>query len=1076
MAEKHLQGFRVVSAASSTPIGHSTIFIPSKPDTKTGERIVLWRDIQREIKNADRVRDGNTSVVFMTDDDFEELIPQRILYHPGVVLDVIVDGQKESASLYSETSRSSKASDCDNTQSMDRHGVDVSTAVKHISRVSIVAADAIDKSLVVQSAIMDKEEQRSLLRLGLPDRTPWETDIFIQNNQITPVGGYISEQLVRMETTGIQEGDLFQIRTLHLLQQMLDKQQQTLNRQVILENRMQALMTQNYELHEYPIPRLFIVLPKPKKRKDKITHPLAKRYRLYFLCECGEHTTRGGRGNLPNRIHLAKHKGYGLDQPNEFFKQYGSYVLAIMKFLKYGAVAAGAVVPPLTLLKVVDGLDAIQKNLMMTTYSIGSLMDETIRHIQELEGNNQDGRSTAMGPIRLEDVEALEGADLRQLQLYLNDKDKGRVLGNLFRVFTHDGHVKWNYRKADIQRFEEVVTANRGEFYQNDGSITIRLGSNTLATQFYEALVKARGVQSLDIILEWDVTLADLQKFASAVTMAHITRLRMNGRHFKGPILDMLNNDHRYDPILELMWNGRMKEMEIQDYCNFFQRINVKSMARTSRLRKLALPGYSRPCKSVLVELLKHLSYPVDLTLEVSSFDEAFEDITMELPNLPCLAELILTKSTSTDEVSIKVSQSEIQSTKVAIRGSLIVDVELLLRRGYLTELEVELTHVDRTMSKLTELVQCNPKLRNIELGCFLDRSSDIKEIITSARREILSMGGSCAVHRVKLHLYNTLRRRWFPNISTIALEFHEGLIEPITSSSITTSILSDGVSDRYGSSDPLRSAFQDYGSSLSTLITDKHFHDEFAETLDRVTKESGSKIVSLFLDTGSLTTVGLEHMDNVIDRSHDLRRLEITFRKLHDKSQQEKLEPLIRRYGRRLQGLSMKGDSGEVWIPKVMALCWTRLDLPRLESFRLVGRNKELLPFDCVQWIATMLSAPPPTPLRMGSISGNCAYGRNQLSAVKLSHIFLELKHWEIVFKAMDYSTLKELRLEGGKLSMDHVKLLVDCVLVNASPAAELHIWVWSRLIDEDSEEWTSQAARLRSKVPNVVVALEQH
>lgn len=78
--------------------------------------------------------------------------------------------------------------------------------------------------------------------------------------------------------------------------------------------------------------------------------------------------------------------------------------------------------------------------------------------------------------MKLEDIEALEGADLRQLQLYLNDKDKGRVLGNLFRVFTHEGHVKWvcidhykeNYRKADIQRFEEVVTASSGEFYQSE--------------------------------------------------------------------------------------------------------------------------------------------------------------------------------------------------------------------------------------------------------------------------------------------------------------------------------------------------------------------------------------------------------------------------------------------------------------------------------------------------------------------------------------------------------------------------------------------------------------------------------
>ncbi|KAF9922732.1 hypothetical protein BGZ65_009370, partial [Modicella reniformis] len=51
----------------------------------------------------------------------------------------------------------------------------------------------------------------------------------------------------------------------------MEKQQQTLNHQVILENHIQAVMTQNYELHEYPIPRLSIVLPKPKRRRDKVT-------------------------------------------------------------------------------------------------------------------------------------------------------------------------------------------------------------------------------------------------------------------------------------------------------------------------------------------------------------------------------------------------------------------------------------------------------------------------------------------------------------------------------------------------------------------------------------------------------------------------------------------------------------------------------------------------------------------------------------------------------------------------------------------------------------------------------------
>ncbi|KAG0344342.1 hypothetical protein BGZ54_005887, partial [Gamsiella multidivaricata] len=49
-------------------------------------------------------------------------------------------------------------------------------------------------------------------------------------------------------------------------EQMLQMQQQALNRLIMIQNRVQAVLTQTYELHEYPIPRLFIVLPKASRR------------------------------------------------------------------------------------------------------------------------------------------------------------------------------------------------------------------------------------------------------------------------------------------------------------------------------------------------------------------------------------------------------------------------------------------------------------------------------------------------------------------------------------------------------------------------------------------------------------------------------------------------------------------------------------------------------------------------------------------------------------------------------------------------------------------------------------------
>ncbi|KAG0275021.1 hypothetical protein BGZ95_009252, partial [Linnemannia exigua] len=124
---------------------------------------------------------------------------------------------------------------------------------------------------------------------------------------------------------------------------MLLLQQQALDRLALIQSKATAILTQTYELHEFPIPRLFIILPKEDiTKREKIGTMFVKRFRLYFLCECGEHTrpADGPPSSLSHDIHLARHEGYDLDRPNEFFRKYGSYVLALLQMLKYGVAAA----------------------------------------------------------------------------------------------------------------------------------------------------------------------------------------------------------------------------------------------------------------------------------------------------------------------------------------------------------------------------------------------------------------------------------------------------------------------------------------------------------------------------------------------------------------------------------------------------------------------------------------------------------------------------------------------------------------------------------------------------------------
>ncbi|KAG0214301.1 hypothetical protein BGX28_002409 [Mortierella sp. GBA30] len=208
----------------------------------------------------------------------------------------------------------------------------------------------------------------------------------------------------------------------------------------------EAVIAQTYDLHEYPIPRLFIVLPKSSRIQDKITNPFVKQFRLYFVSECGEHTMTEGI-KIPHEIHLAKHGGYRLDQPSELINKYESYVVTMMEMVKFGFTAAGIIVPALGNLKIVEGLEMVEK------------VDQTIAHIQQQQKNTSAIVNSTDDGAELDWQEVPEGTDLRQLKSYLRVKDEGRVLGNLCRIVSTEGNVKWvcidhyreNYRSSVTQ-------------------------------------------------------------------------------------------------------------------------------------------------------------------------------------------------------------------------------------------------------------------------------------------------------------------------------------------------------------------------------------------------------------------------------------------------------------------------------------------------------------------------------------------------------------------------------------------------------------------------------------------------
>ncbi|KAI8359026.1 hypothetical protein B0O80DRAFT_495658 [Mortierella sp. GBAus27b] len=421
---------------------------------------------------------------------------------------------------------------------------------------------------------------------------------------------------------------------------------QALSQLALLQNRVSALVTQTFELHEYPIPRLFVVLPQDTSSWDPI-HLFSNKFRLYFLCECGEHT-KSTNSKIPHHIHIAKHEGYEISRPNEFFEQYGHYVLTILRMLRFGISVAGVAIPAVSQLVRTDALDQATDILKALSGNIQKGMDQAIGCLEKItanDTNNSNGSSEQM-----ESNEALEGADLRKLGTFLKNKDGDKVLGNLYRTVTSEGHVKWvcidhyreNYHEKAVKAFCDTVESMGGSFNENIGRVTVHLRSKIQADQFYQALERSRSVFELNIALDWDTTQSDFKKLRDIVRITSIGSLRIDLKHKSGPTSDLLNRSKRHDPILDIMQHPSTHSIAIVGAPeDFIERSSLQTrnddfsnlrhlgidlsllknditgikalVSRTPQLSRLALDGSEDEIAQVYNAIAKYQKYQVTL-------------------------------------------------------------------------------------------------------------------------------------------------------------------------------------------------------------------------------------------------------------------------------------------------------------------------------------------------------------------------------------------------------------------------------------------------------------------------------
>ncbi|KAG0304931.1 hypothetical protein BGZ98_004808 [Dissophora globulifera] len=414
------------------------------------------------------------------------------------------------------------------------------------------------------------------------------------------------EEMKQLQKQVLEEQEVMVQLQNEMKQLQVQNHDEAMGQFAVLQSRIQAVLTQTFELHEYPIPRLFIVLPQDPAGWDTVK-PFSNKFRLYFLCECGEHTQlANSKTKIPHHIHLAKHEGYEINRPTEFFRQYGSYVLTILKMFKLGIAVAGDNIMP-SVDQVIEWIDNVAVD-----------EGEAVEDVPMSEEEDVEGAAEHM-----ETMEALEGADLRKLSTFLHDKDENKVLGNLYRTVTVEGHVKWvcidhyreNYQETQAEAFRRALDSVGGSFDENTGLMTVKLRSRVLAEQFYAGLGKARSVLELDIDLDFECTISDLEGLENALRTSSVSILRLDHQRFRttvGSILLSWSTQH--DVLFRIMKLPNMKVIRII-LSKEFGKLSSFLPKNWSHLQKLSLEMVvgSEENKEVriLAEMLNASSTPI---------------------------------------------------------------------------------------------------------------------------------------------------------------------------------------------------------------------------------------------------------------------------------------------------------------------------------------------------------------------------------------------------------------------------------------------------------------------------------
>jgi hypothetical protein len=454
-----------------------------------------------------------------------------------------------------------------------------------------------------------------------------------------------------------------------IIQRIDSTTQKTLENTETLIMKTNAILRQTFELQEYRIPRLFVILPDKQSKLPKLNF-LQQSYRLFFLCECEHERER----------HLAFHEGYRIKRASEFIKKYGCHLRNMLTVVKLAVSVSSILLPQLShlyphlnipnLLKNANFYDSFKEQIQEMTNTLDKVMDE------------DTGEKYA--------DEHLTGSDLREFEDFLEKLDTHHKLGNLYRSSLSDGRIRWvclhHYRQVYGDKKMQIL---RREFRALDGDI-----------RFDSALITKKNEKNFNQLL--DVISRGLRLYELKLTKCHLNKLS-------------------FDNLLTIAGERSQIQYLDLDRISVYKSIGVKK-DHLKIIRKLE--------KAIQSFAHLNITYTVKCPTDRSKFCSIHKDL-FDYSIKQTNSRLILNVYSLNDGTKIDLNKfNELDSlylTKTANQSKIITHFEMsylskeltdnLLKNTFLTQLTLRLVEFDEaTVNNLRELLLPKTALRTLEL------------------------------------------------------------------------------------------------------------------------------------------------------------------------------------------------------------------------------------------------------------------------------------------------------------------------------------------------------------------------